>query len=60
VATHWTSRDRLADRFPALKAIAGRSGSPAPGWLGHAFERRLGMAPSLFREMHRPAQVSAA
>jgi hypothetical protein len=28
VATHWTSRDRLADRFPALKAIAGRSGSP--------------------------------
>jgi hypothetical protein len=60
VATHWTSCDRLADRFPALKAIAGKVWLAAPGWLGIAFERRLGMAPSLFREMHRPAQASAA
>ena len=39
----------------ALKAIAGRVGLGSSARLGQAFERRFGMAPSLFREMHRAA-----
>jgi transcriptional regulator GlxA family with amidase domain len=48
------ARTLLAQGLP-LKAIAGKVGLSAPGRLGHAFERRFGMAPSLFREMHRAA-----
>jgi len=48
------ARTLLAQGLP-LKAIAGRVGLSAPGRLGQAFERRFGMAPSLFREMHRAA-----
>ena len=48
------ARTLLAKGLP-LKAIAGKVGLSAPGRLGHAFERRFGMAPSLFREMHRAA-----
>ena len=36
----------------SVKAIAGRIGLKSSGRLGQAFERRFGMAPSLFREMH--------
>jgi transcriptional regulator GlxA family with amidase domain len=36
----------------SLKTIAGRVGLKSSGRLGQAFERRFGMAPSLFREMH--------
>jgi len=36
----------------ALKAIAGQVGLRSPARLGRAFERRFGVAPSLFREMH--------
>jgi transcriptional regulator GlxA family with amidase domain len=36
----------------SLKAIAARSGLKSSGRLGQAFERRFGMAPSLYREMH--------
>ncbi len=36
----------------SVKAIAGRVGLKSSGRLGQAFERRFGMAPSLFREMH--------
>jgi transcriptional regulator GlxA family with amidase domain len=39
----------------SLKAIAGKVGLSSPARLGQAFERRFGMAPSLFREMHRAA-----
>jgi transcriptional regulator GlxA family with amidase domain len=62
VATPWASCDRLADGFPArtvdadsLYVVDGKVGLSAPGRLGHAFERHFGMAPSLFREMHRAA-----
>src|SRR5476649_1294762 len=48
------ARTLLAKGLP-LKVIAGKVGLAAPGRLGHAFERRFGMAPSLFREMHRAA-----
>ena len=44
----------LAQGLP-LKAIAGKVGLSSPARLGQAFERRFGMAPSLFREMHRAA-----
>ena len=37
----------------SLKTIAGRVGLKSSARLGQAFERRFGMAPSLFREMHR-------
>src|SRR5471032_3043005 len=37
----------------SLKAIAGRVGLKSSGRLGQAFERRFGVAPALFREMHR-------
>ena len=36
----------------SVKAIAGRIGLKSSSRLGQAFERRFGMAPSLFREMH--------
>jgi len=48
------ARTLLAKGLP-IKAIAGKVGLSSPARLGHAFERRFGMAPSLFREMHRAA-----
>src|SRR5437867_10696108 len=48
------ARTLLANGLP-LKAIAGRVGLTSSARLGAAFERRFGMAPSLFREMHRAA-----
>ena len=48
------ARTLLAKGLP-LKAIAGKVGLSSPARLGQAFERRFGMAPSLFREMHRAA-----
>jgi transcriptional regulator GlxA family with amidase domain len=48
------ARTLLARGLP-LKAIAGKVGLSSPARLGQAFERRFGMAPSLFREMHRAA-----
>ena len=48
------ARTLLAQGLP-LKAIAGKVGLSSPARLGQAFERRFGMAPSLFREMHRGA-----
>ncbi|MFI4999254.1 MAG: GlxA family transcriptional regulator [Reyranellales bacterium] len=47
-------RTLLAKGLP-LKAIAGKVGLTSSARLGAAFERRFGMAPSLFREMHRAA-----
>ena len=46
------ARTLLAQGLP-LKTIAGKVGLNSPARLGQAFERRFGMAPSLFREMHR-------
>ena len=48
------ARTLLAQGLP-LKAIAGQVGLTSSARLGAAFERRFGMAPSLFREMHRAA-----
>jgi transcriptional regulator GlxA family with amidase domain len=45
----------LLTRDLPLKTIAGKVGLNSPARLGQAFERRFGMAPSLFREMHRAA-----
>jgi transcriptional regulator GlxA family with amidase domain len=45
------ARTLLAKGLP-VKAIAGRVGLKSSSRLGQAFERRFGMAPSLFREMH--------
>ena len=45
------ARTLLAKGLP-LKTIAGRVGLRTSARLGQAFERRFGMAPSLFREMH--------
>jgi len=42
----------LLGKGVSLKTIAGRVGLKSSGRLGQAFERRFGMAPSLFREMH--------
>ncbi len=42
----------LLSKGLSVKAIAGRIGLKSSGRLGQAFERRFGMAPSLFREMH--------
>jgi len=39
----------------SLKAIAGQVGLRSSARLGRAFERRFGMAPTLFREMHAAA-----
>lgn len=48
------ARTLLAKGLP-LKAIAGRVGLRSSARLGQAFERRFGMAPSLFREIHAVA-----
>jgi transcriptional regulator GlxA family with amidase domain len=48
------ARALLAQGLP-LKTIAGRVGLTSSSRLGQAFERRFGMPPSLFREMHRAA-----
>ncbi len=48
------ARTLLAKDLP-LKAIAGKVGLVSSARLGAAFERRFGMTPSLFREMHRAA-----
>jgi len=48
------ARTLLGKGLP-LKTIASRVGLNTPARLGQAFERRFGMAPSLFREMHRAA-----
>ncbi len=45
------ARTLLGQGLP-LKAIAGKIGLRSPARLGRAFERRFGMAPTLFREMH--------
>ena len=45
----------LLTRGLPIKTIAGKVGLNSPARLGQAFERRFGMAPSLFREMHRAA-----
>jgi transcriptional regulator GlxA family with amidase domain len=45
----------LLTRGLPIKTIAGMVGLNSPARLGQAFERRFGMAPSLFREMHRAA-----
>lgn len=45
------ARTLLGQGLP-LKAIAGQVGLRSPARLGRAFERRFGMAPTLFREMH--------
>lgn len=47
------ARVLLAKGLP-LKAIAGKVGLRSSARLGQAFERRFGIAPSLFREMHAP------
>jgi transcriptional regulator GlxA family with amidase domain len=49
------ARTLLAKGLP-LKAIAGRVGLRSSARLGQAFERRFGMAPSLFREIHASPQ----
>jgi len=41
----------------ALKTIAGRVGLKSSARLGQAFERRFGMPPSLFRQMHQGQPV---
>jgi transcriptional regulator GlxA family with amidase domain len=46
------ARTLLAQGLP-LKTIAANVGLTSSARLGQAFERRFGMAPSLFREMHR-------
>jgi transcriptional regulator GlxA family with amidase domain len=46
------ARTLLARDLP-LKTVAGKVGLSSSARLGQAFERRFGMAPSLFREMHR-------
>ena len=46
------ARTMLAKGLP-LKTIAGNVGLTSSARLGQAFERRFGVAPSLFREMHR-------
>ena len=48
------ARTLLTKGLP-IKTIAGKVGLSSPARLGQAFERRFGMAPSLFREMHRAA-----
>jgi transcriptional regulator GlxA family with amidase domain len=48
------ARTLLTKGLP-IKTIAGKVGLNSPARLGQAFERRFGMAPSLFREMHRAA-----
>ena len=45
------ARTLLAKGLP-LKTIASKVGLRSAARLGAAFERRFGMAPSLFRQMH--------
>jgi transcriptional regulator GlxA family with amidase domain len=45
------ARTLLAGDLP-LKTIAGKVGLSSPARFGQAFERRFGMVPSLFRQMH--------
>ncbi|MFO1160465.1 MAG: GlxA family transcriptional regulator [Reyranellaceae bacterium] len=45
------ARTLLAGDLP-LKTIAGKVGLSSPSRLGQAFERRFGIAPSLFRQIH--------
>jgi len=45
----------LLSKGLALKTIAGRVGLKSSSRLGQAFERRFGMPPSLFRQMHIPS-----
>jgi len=45
----------LLSKGLSLKLIAGRVGLKSSARLGQAFERRFGMAPSLFRQMHAAA-----
>jgi transcriptional regulator GlxA family with amidase domain len=45
------ARTLLSKGLP-LKLIAGRVGLTSSARLGQAFERRFGLAPSLFRQMH--------
>jgi transcriptional regulator GlxA family with amidase domain len=49
----------LLSKGLALKTIAGRVGLKSSARLGQAFERRFGMPPSLFRQMHAPAHAEA-
>jgi transcriptional regulator GlxA family with amidase domain len=52
------ARTLLARGLP-LKTIAGNVGLASSARLGQAFERRFGVAPSLFREMHRARSAPA-
>ena len=49
----------LLSKGLALKTIAGRVGLKSSSRLGQAFERRFGMPPSLFRQMHVPGFAEA-
>ncbi len=49
----------LLSKGLSLKLIAGRVGLKSSARLGQAFERRFGLAPSLFREMHTRGSESA-
>jgi transcriptional regulator GlxA family with amidase domain len=48
------ARTLLAKSLP-LKTLAGNVGLSSSARFGQAFERRFGVAPSLFREVHRGA-----
>ena len=48
------ARTLIAKGLP-LKSVAGKVGLRSSARLGAAFERRFGMAPSLFRQMHASA-----
>lgn len=50
----------LLDKGLALKSIAAKVGLKSSTRLGQAFERRFGMAPSLFREMHAAPGATAS
>ena len=49
----------LLSKGLSLKLIAGRVGLKSSARLGQAFERRFGVAPSLFREMHAADSLDA-
>jgi len=48
----------LLSKGLSLKLIAGRVGLKSSARLGQAFERRFGMPPSLFRQMHTERQAA--
>ncbi len=50
----------LLDKGLPLKSIAAKVGLKSSARLGQAFERRFGMAPSLFREMHAAPGATAS